>query len=367
MAEGLNKRYYKGSPKPRPRTPAALGYRMPAEWESQEAIWIAWPYYPDTWQEYLADTEHSYDHWVRAMHDGQAVHILAKDAAQEAYIKKRLQAVNVDLAKINFFRIEYVDTWMRDYGPTFVVNPTAEAPLAMVKWTFDAWGGKYDDLAEDNRVPRLMNKYLRLPMFEPGIQLEGGSIEVNGAGCVLTTEQCLLNENRNPHLKRAEIEQYLRDYLNVSKVLWLKEGIDGDDTDGHIDDIARFVNPTTVICAVEEDSDDDNFAPLQENYKDLQKMTDQEGNPFHVIKIPMPGPIRTKQSVRLPASYTNFYIGNQVVTVPTFEHPNDAKVLRILQGLFPTRTVVGIPCRSVVYGLGTLHCCSQQQPRPLSQ
>ncbi len=346
------------------KTPAALGYRMPAEWEPQDAIWIAWPYYEDTWAEYLANTEKAYAQWVQAMHRGQKVHMLAKDAPQEQYIKSKLQSVNVDFAQIKFYRIEYVDTWMRDYGPTFVINPKADAPLAMVKWTFDAWGGKYDDLAEDNHVPHAMNDYLHLPMFEPGIQLEGGSIDVNGAGCVLTTEQCLLNENRNPHLKRVEIEQYLKDYLNVSKVLWLKEGIVGDDTDGHIDDIARFVNPTTIVCAVEEDSGDDNHYPLQENYESLLRMTDQQGRPFRVVKIPMPGPVETKQGVRLPASYTNFYIGNQVVAAPIFDHPNDAKALRILQDLFPTRTVVGIPCRSVVYGLGTLHCCSQQQPRP---
>ncbi len=349
-----------------PDKPAALGYRMPAEWEPQDAIWIAWPYYPDTWGEYLSDTEKAYAQWVQIMHRGQKVCILVKDAPQEQYIKNKLQALNVEFAQINFYRIKYIDTWMRDYGPTFVVNPSAKAPLAMVKWTFDAWGGKYDDLAKDNRVPRAMNEFLHLPMFEPGIQLEGGSIDVNGAGCVLTTEQCLLNENRNPHLKRAEIEQYLKDYLNITKVLWLKEGIAGDDTDGHIDDIARFVNPTTVVCAMEEDTSDVNYDPLKENYETLQRMTDQQGNAFRVVKIPMPGPVETKQGVRLPASYTNFYIGNQVVAVPVFDHPNDAKALQILQDLFPTRTVVGIPCRSVVYGLGTLHCCSQQQPRPIT-
>ena len=340
---------------------------MPAEWEPQEAIWVAWPYYPDTWGSYLKDTETAYEQWIVAMHQGQKVHILVKDDAQQEYITGRLHAAGVDLSQIKFFRINYVDTWIRDYGPTFVINPLAKASLAMVKWNFNAWGGKYDDLAKDTQVPYAINNFLQIPMFEPGIQLEGGSIDVNGVGCVLTTEQCLLHQNRNPHLNRIEIEQYLKDYLNVSKVLWLKEGIAGDDTDGHVDDIARFVDVRTIVCAVEDNPTDENYAPLQENYRDLLQMTDQHGRPFHVVKLPMPDPIETNQGIRLPASYTNFYIGNQTVAIPLFDDPNDEKVLQIFKKLFPTRRIVGIPCRSMVYGLGTLHCCSQQQPLSYSQ
>lgn len=353
---------YAGCINPSPGTPATLGYRMPAEWEPQDAIWVTWPHYLETWDSLLPQVEDAYTQWVMVMHEGQQVNILVNDTTSERQVASRLQAAGVDFTQVTFFRIYNVDTWIRDYGPTFVVNPAASSPLAMVKWTFNAWGGKYDDLAQDNAVPFAMNKYLQLPMFEPGIQLEGGSIDVNGAGTVMTTEQCLLNPNRNPSLSRDQIEQYLAEYLNVSQVLWLKEGVAGDDTDGHVDDIARFVTPTTVVCAVEEDPADENYAPLQDNYDRLQSMVDQDGNPLTVVKLPMPGVVQW-DGPRLPASYTNFYIGNQVVAVPTFNHPNDTEALQILQNLFPTRTVVGIPAAAVVYGLGTLHCCSQQQPR----
>jgi|SRR5271157_136263 len=353
---------YHGCPDPQPGTPAALGYRMPAEWEPQEAIWLTWPHYLETWDFLLPQVEDAYTQWILAMAAGQMVHLLVNDAETEERVAARLTDAGVDLAQVHFNRITNIDTWIRDYGPTFVVNPAADAPLAMVKWTFNAWGGKYDDLAQDNSVPYAMNEYLQIPIFEPGIQLEGGSIDVNGAGTVMTTEQCLLNPNRNPHLNRDAIEQYLQEYLNVSHVLWLKEGVAGDDTDGHVDDIARFVNPSTVLVAVEEDSRDDNYAALQANYNLLQGMTDQDDNPLNVIKLPMPGVVQW-EGPRLPASYTNFYIGNEVVAVPTFGHDNDATALQVIQDQFPTRKVVGIPAAAVVYGLGTLHCCSQQQPR----
>jgi agmatine deiminase len=335
---------------------------MPAEWELQEAIWVTWPHYEETWDYLLPQVEDSYTQWVLAMHAGQKVHLIVKNAKMGKMVAKRLEAAGVDLDQVHFFQITNVDTWIRDYGPTFVVNPKADAPLAMVKWTFNAWGGKYDDLARDNIVPYAMNEVLRLPMFEPGIQLEGGSIDVNGAGTVMTTEQCLLNPNRNPHLSRDQIERYLGEYLNVSHVLWLKEGVEGDDTDGHVDDIARFVNPTTVLCAVEDDPNDENYAPLQANCELLQSMTDQDGNPLTIIKLPMPGVVQW-DGPRLPASYTNFYIGNEVVAVPTFGHENDEEALRIIQEQFATRKVVGIPAAAIVFGLGTLHCCSQQQPK----
>jgi len=225
----------------------------------------------------------------------------------------------------------------------------------MVKWNFNAWGRKYDDALPDDRIPYVLNERLHSPIFEAGIVLEGGSIEVNGAGTVLTTEQCLLNKNRNPNLNRQEIEAYLKEYLNVKRVLWLKEGIVGDDTDGHIDDVARFVNQDTVVCAFEEDPADENYEILKDNYERLVRFD------LNVVKLPTPGFVGDRQS-RLPASYANFYIGNGAVVVPVFDHANDRRALDILQKCFPNHGVAGVHATAMVYGLGTIHCCSQQEP-----
>jgi len=236
-----------------------------------------------------------------------------------------------------------------------------EGALAAVSWIFNAWGEKYDDLMADAGIVGQINQDLKMMLFLPGIVLEGGSIDVNGCGTVLTTEQCLLNKNRNPGLSREEIESRLREFLGVSKIIWLKEGIAGDDTDGHVDDIARFVSPTTVLCAYEDDPEDDNYLPLKRNYELLCRETDQDGRPLSVIKLPMPCPVG--QEGRLPASYANFYIGNGVVLVPIFGDQNDRKALEIIKDAFPEREVVGINCKEMVYGLGSLHCISQQQPK----
>src|SRR5437764_11261846 len=228
-------------------TPKSLGYVMPAEWEHQEAVWLTWPHNELTWPDgMLARVQFSYISIIRALHTGQKIKLLVKSADEALRVQGMLHGADVSLTQIEFVEIAAEDSWIRDYGPTFIVNKDSRQ-LAMVKWIFNAWGNKYDDLIADNRIPHELNKSLRLPMFEPGIVLEGGSIEVNGAGLVLTTEQCLLNKNRNPSLGRNEIEEYLREYLNVATVLWLREGIAGDDTDGHIDDIARFAGENTVI------------------------------------------------------------------------------------------------------------------------
>jgi agmatine deiminase len=265
-----------------------------------------------------------------------------------------LDRESIALSQIVFVPIDAEDSWIRDYGPTFVLNPQQHR-LAMVKWIFNAWGNKYDDLIADDRIPHELNKTLQLPMFEAGIVLEGGSIEVNGSGTVLTTEQCLLNKNRNPHLGRGDIEEYLKEYLNVSTVLWLREGIAGDDTDGHIDDIARFVKADTVVCAFEDDPADENYPILKENYEQLV------GFGLKVIKLPMPGFIGDRHA-RLPASYANFYIGNSAVVVPIFGHANDQRALEIIQDCFPSHRIVGVHATAMVHGLGTIHCCSQQEP-----
>lgn len=345
----------------KPKTPSTLNFHMPAEWEKQEAVWLTWPHNWETWPGKVAAVEEVYAQFVVALHTGQKVNILVDDKDMEQEAQAKLKTHKVDLKQVLFRHIPTVDSWIRDYGPTFVVSKK-EKKLALVKWIFNAWGNKYDDLKEDNAVPFLMNKQLKLPLVEPGIVLEGGSIEVNGKGTVLTTEQCLLNKNRNPHLTRQQIERCLKDHLGVSNVLWLKEGIVGDDTDGHIDDIARFVNPNTVLCAYEDDPHDDNHKILKENYELLRQMKDQDGNTLKIIKLPMPSFAGDPNGGRLPASYANFYIGNKAVVVPIFGHKNDKKALDIIQAAFPDRKVVGINCRDVVEGLGTLHCLSQQQP-----
>jgi agmatine deiminase len=266
----------------------------------------------------------------------------------------------VDAAQVTFHTIAAVDVWMRDYGPTFLVK-RGERPLAFVDWIFNAWGEKYRPYMADDRVAGEIARLLDVPVFEAGVVLEGGSIEVNGKGVCVTTEQCLLNRNRNPHLTRAQIERILMEYLGVSRVIWLGDGIAGDDTDGHIDDIARFVGPRTVVCAVENDETDENYALLRENHDRLLSARDQDGSRLEVVTLPMPGKIAAA-GARLPASYANFYIGNAVVLVPVFGHSNDAVALGTLRELFPGREVIGIRCNALVEGLGTIHCVTQQEP-----
>jgi agmatine deiminase len=231
----------------------------------------------------------------------------------------------------------------------------------MIHWDFNSWGEKYETLLKDKQIPDVINQKMRLRCFKPGIVLEGGSIDVNGKGTLLTTEQCLLNRNRNPHLGKKDIEKFLSEYLGATNFIWLKNGILGDDTDGHIDDLARFVNPSTIVCAYQDNQNDVDYDALKENYDILCQARDQDGRKFKIVKLPMPKVV-SDEDERLPASYTNFYIGNQKVLVPTFDHENDCKALSILQDLFPTHKVVGIRCVDLVYGFGTIHCISQQQP-----
>jgi len=339
-------------------TPHKLGYHMPAEWERHDAIWLSWPYDLDSFPE-IDRVEKAYVSLIKAIHDSETVNLLVTNETMMAKVVGLLKKAGVNLQHIRLHQIDYADVWFRDYGPTFVVNRTGNK-LAMVAWIFNAWGEKYTTLMKDSRIPRLINEDLKLECFKPGIVLEGGSIDANGQGTVLTTEQCLLNRNRNPLLSREEIESYLHEYLGASKVIWLKEGIAGDDTDGHVDDVARFVGPNTVLCAYEEDEADENYNALKENYEILCASSDQDGNKLRVIKLPMPGFVGDDE--RLPASYANIYIGNSVVLVPIFGHKNDQKAMRIIQDAIPERKVVGIKCRELVYGLGTIHCISQQQP-----
>ena len=340
------------------KTPQALGYRMPAEWEPHDAVWLSWPHDRETFSD-LAAVERAYVAIIAALRGSETVDLLVTSDMMRTRIKAMLEEEGADTGHVRFHIAEYADVWFRDYGPTFVVDRRTGG-LAMVNWTFNAWGEKYRELMGDTRIPLIMNREMNLPLFTPGIVMEGGSIDPNGRGTVLTTEACLLNPNRNPHLSREEIEAYLEAYLDAGHVIWLKQGIAGDDTDGHIDDVARFVGPTTVLCALEENEDDENYAVLQENYAILQASTDQDGNPLTVIPLPMPGAVDGED--RLPASYANFYIGNTVVLVPVFGHPNDETALARIRQAFPDREVVGIDCTAMVAGFGAIHCISQQQP-----
>jgi agmatine deiminase len=345
-------------------TPAELGYHMPPEWCRHQATWLSWPKDPLTWPDRVPLVEDIFLQMMAALAPHEWVNLLVDNGEAEQEVRSRANFPGAE--NIRFHQIPTVDSWIRDYGPNFLVNTNGE--LAYNDWFFNAWGNKYEELKQDDSIPARLERSLRVPRFEPGIVMEGGSIEVNGAGVVMTTEQCLLNPNRNPELNQAEIERYLRGFLGVRKVLWLGEGIVGDDTDGHIDDIARFVSATTIVCALEEDPADANYNLLQENFDRLQRATDASGRAFDIVTLPMPGlvgaanDISARQLDRLPASYANFYIANSVVLVPIFGKANDAQALEILQRLFADRRVVGINCEPLVWGMGTIHCVTQQQP-----
>jgi agmatine deiminase len=345
--------------------PKSLGYSMPAEWTPHRATWISWPHNQETWPIYLEQVRQIWVEMVCALSPHERVCLLVNDENTERDVTRRLKQVHAAMANVTLLQIPTIDVWMRDYGPTFVTRDTRENPLACNDWIFNGWGGKYPSYEKDDEVTRKIVSRLNLPVFNHQIVLEGGAIEVNGAGTCLTTEQCLLNRNRNPHLSRGEIEQFLKDSLGVSHVLWLGEGIVGDDTDGHVDDLARFVNPTTVVCAVEAHPEDDNYSPLHENRERLQNARGQDGGKLSIVTLPCPSAVYFEGS-RLPASYANFYIANEVVLVPVFNDPNDGKALGILQELFPQRKVIGLRCNEVVAGLGAIHCVTQQEPAVLA-
>jgi agmatine deiminase len=382
-------------------TPAQLGFRMPAEWEPHAATWIAWPHEREDWPGKFAPVPWVYTEIVRHLSRVEAVHIVVRSSGQERRITEKLDAVGVNLSAVRFFKAQTDRAWLRDSAPTFLVREIeagsviengpdggvaerearilsdAGKPLGtvgLVNWKFNAWA-KYDNWRHDNRLPKKVARWLDLPIWspragrdgEPGrrVVLEGGAIDVNGRGTLLTTEECLLSpvQARNPELHREDLERVLGDYLGVRHVIWLGRGIDGDDTHGHVDDLARFVDPHTVVTVVEPRTDDPNHEPLRENLQRLQEARDQNGEPLRVVELPMPEPV-VFEGQRLPASYANFYIANGLVLVPTFNDPADRRALDTLAEVFPDRTVVGIHCVDLVLGLGTLHCLSQQQPAP---
>ena len=345
--------------------PAALGYRMPAEWEMHEATWIAWPHERSDWPGKFAAIPFVYVEIVRHLHQSEVVRILLNDAAAERRVRRLLSRASIDLRRVEFFALPTNRVWTRDYGPIFVVND--EGDVAITDWKFNAWA-KYDDWQLDDTVPEQIRSLIGCKLWQPvagrrRVVLEGGGIDLNGTGLLLTTEECQFDpvQARNPKLSRKHLDQVFADYLGVRKVLWLGRGIAGDDTHGHVDDLTRFVGPRTVVTVFEEDPADVNYEPLQDNYRRLSDMTDSRGKRLEVIPLPMPAPV-WYAGQRLPASYANFYIANDRVLVPTFNDPNDRRALGILAELFPGRMVVGIHAVDLLWGLGTLHCLTQQQP-----
>lgn len=342
-------------------TPKHLGYRFPAEWEPQAATWFSWPHNRDTWPGKFEPIPDIFTGIIKVLAAYQHVNINVVDDAMYDDVMKRLTCAGINPPQFTLYTIPTNDAWCRDHGPAFVVNPLAADPLAIVDWGYNAWGGKYPPYNLDDIVPTKIAEVRSLPVFQAGIIMEGGAIDVNGEGCLLSSKSCLLNENRNPALTQDEIEEYLVDYYGVEKILWLEKGIAGDDTDGHIDDAARFVNPSTIVAAVEPNPTDENHSVLQENLSTLKEMTDVRGRRFRIVEMPMPAPL-FYEGQRLPASYLNFLIANGVVLVPMFRDKNDAAAIEILQREFQGRAVIGIDCVDLVWGLGTLHCISQQEP-----
>jgi agmatine deiminase len=348
------------------RSPAACGYRMPAEWEPHTATWLAWPHRESDWPGKIGIIPWVYGEIIRVLTRFETVNLIVPNAESGAAAQTLLLQVQADIGRIKLWELPTDRSWIRDSGPIYVVNQHGER--AILDWRFNAWA-KYSDWANDDRIPRFIAERSGLRVWQPTHQghrvvLEGGSIDVNGRGLLLTTEECLLSatQQRNPSFERADYEQVFAEFLGVKQTLWLGRGIVGDDTHGHVDDLARFVNEYTVVCAVEENPSDDNYFPLQENLERLRGTITFEGRKLEVVPLPMPQPVYF-DGMRLPASYANFYIANGVLIVPTFNDPADRIALGTLAELVPDREVVGIHCVDLVWGLGTLHCMTQQEPR----
>lgn len=327
---------------------------MPAEWEPHLATWIAWPHNHEDWPDRFEPIPWVYGEIVRKLSQVERVRILVKDEDAREAARQILERNGSDLAAVDFYTVETDRVWTRDFAPLFVKNALGEK--AAVKWRFNGWA-KYDNHLLDDAAGHTVAELAGAPKFAPSMVLEGGSVDVNGAGLLLTTEECLLSpiQARNPGMSRAQLEVEMAKYLGIEKVLWLKNGIAGDDTHGHVDDLARFTDQDTVVVVSEADPADDNYAPLRENLEILK------GFPVRVKTLPCPAPV-VFDGVRLPASYANFYIANKTVLVPVFNDPNDRIALNTLAECFPDRSVVGINCVELVWGLGTLHCMTQQEP-----
>lgn len=343
-------------------TPKKLGYRFPAEWEKHAATWLSWPHNEETWPEKRLNLVlPGYLQFIKEISKGELVRINIADHKMMDQAKRWLEEYEIPTDNVQFFIHPTNDSWCRDHGPAFLINDQAEHRKIIVNWEYNAWGGKYPPFHLDNEIPIEIGKALEIPVYSTGIIMEGGSVEFNGKGAVITTESCLLNRNRNPHLSKKEIEEYLVEYYGVDEIIWLRDGIAGDDTDGHIDDLTRFVNDDTVITIYENDKADDNYDILKENIRQLNRTRLLNGKQLNVVEIPMPQPVYS-EGLRLPASYANFYISNNSVIIPTFNCEYDQTALETIGLFFKDRNIVGIDSREIIWGLGSFHCLSQQEP-----
>ena len=337
-----------------PVTPAALGFSVPAEWSLHEATWMAWPHTEDLWVGgYLDGTRQEFAAFINTLARYERVELLVANDECEQDARRRLSG------NIRFHSLDYSDVWLRDSGPIFVKNSAGENLIT--DWEFNGWGNKYDS-APDNKIPQYVARFLGAGFVSPGLVMEGGSLEPNGEGVILTTKQCLLSKERNPLLSQKDIEQALRSYLGAQKVIWLGDGLENDHTDGHIDTITRFTGPNTIVTCVCEDTQDPNHTVMAENLDILRSATDTHGKPFSIIELPLPRNRLELEGGRLAATYANFYICNGAVLVPQYDDPLDAQALEILKPLFPGRDVIGTPGRALITGGGSFHCVTQQQP-----
>lgn len=342
-------------------TPASLGYYFPAEFASHRATWLSWPHKDASWPGKIQTIYPYYAEFIKWLAKSERVCINVTDEKMKTFAVAHLEKAGVDLSQVDFFLFPTNDAWCRDHGPAFLVNPSATQSKVIVDWNYNAWGGKYPPFDLDDVIPTRIAEHFGLPVYHPGIIMEGGSVEFNGKGTLLTSTACLLNPNRNPDLDQGKIEWYLQQYYGVEQILWVDDGIVGDDTDGHIDDTVRFVNEDTVLTVVEENKQDENYHLLQQNLKQLQQMRLLNGKQLNIIELPMPDAV-VYEDQRLPASYANFYIANKYVIVPTFRGPKDDLALRTIQDAFKGREVIGIDSTEIIWGLGSFHCLSQQEP-----
>jgi agmatine deiminase len=326
-----------------------------------EATWLSWPHKEASWPGKLETIYPNYSLFVKYLAQSEKVRINVVDAAMQAAATAHLIKAGVNMDQVSFYLHPTNDAWCRDHGPAFLINPAANQKKVIVDWNYNAWGNKYPPYDLDDVIPTLIGKHFDIPVYHPGIIMEGGSVEFNGTGTILTSTSCLLNPNRNSHLNRDQIENYLFDYYGANQVLWVEEGIVGDDTDGHIDDTIRFVNEDTVLTVVESNKNDENYSILQDNLAQLKQMRLLNGKQLNIVELPMPDAV-IYEDQRLPASYANFYISNKYVIVPTFRSAMDDRALTIIAEAYSNREVVGIDSTDIIWGLGSFHCLSQQEP-----
>ncbi len=343
-------------------TPKESGYYFPAEFAQHDATWLSWPHKEASWPGKIHTIYPYYALFIKELAASEQVNINVNDAAMQTFATRCLQDASVDMNRIQFFMHPTNDAWCRDHGPAFLINRNASIPKVVVDWNYNAWGGKYPPYDLDDVIPTHIARHYGIPVYYPGIIMEGGSVEFNGKGTVMTSTPCLLNPNRNPDCTKEQIEQYLIHFYGVEQVLWVEEGIIGDDTDGHIDDTVRFVNEDTVLAVVEENKKDENYKLLQKNLKQLSKMRLADGKQLNIVELLMPQEV-IYEDQRLPASYANFYITNTSVIVPTFRCKNDDRALQTISACFPGRKVTGIDSTEIIWGLGSFHCLSQQEPK----